>query len=235
MNHDGASIADNVRRVRAQIADAAVRSGRRPEDLLLVAAAKMNPAENVRAAIDAGVDAVGENRVQELLQKHEQGAYQGRPLHFIGHLQTNKVRQLVGLVDLIESVDSPALVYEIGRRAVSIGITQDILLEVNIGREPSKSGVMRENINTLLEYSSRTPGICVRGLMAVPPSIEITNKNVNYFDEMYNLFVDIRAKKYDNISMNFLSMGMSDSFAEAICAGATIVRIGSAIFGERQY
>ena len=229
------SIADNVRRVRDMIADAAGRSGRQPEDITLVAAAKMNPAGNVAEAIRAGVDAVGENRVQELLEKHRQGAYEGCPLHFIGHLQSNKVRQLVGLVDLIESVDSETLIDEIGGRAQLNGMTQAILIEVNIGRETSKSGVLRENLPQLLEYASNIPGISIKGLMAVPPTIGITNKNTNYFDEMYNLFVDIRAKKYDNISMNFLSMGMSDSFVNAICAGANVVRIGSAIFGQRQY
>jgi pyridoxal phosphate enzyme (YggS family) len=145
------------------------------------------------------------------------------------------VRQIVGLVDLIESVDSEALLNEIGRRAEASGITQDILLEVNIGREAGKSGVLREELPQLLEYGAKVPGICIKGLMSVPPIIENTNKNVNYFDEMYNLFVDIRAKKYDNISMNFLSMGMSDSYVEAIEAGANMVRIGSAIFGARHY
>jgi pyridoxal phosphate enzyme (YggS family) len=235
VTYEAFPIAENVRRVRGQIAEAAVRSGRRPEDILLIAAAKMNTADRVREVIDAGVDAVGENKVQELLEKHHQGAYEGRPLHFIGHLQTNKVRQVVGLCDLIESVDSIALADEIGRRAAAKGITQDILIEVNIGQEPRKSGVLIENLQPLLEYCSCSSGIFIKGLMAVPPISEITNKNVNYFDEMYKLFVDIRAKKYDNISMNFLSMGMSDSFIEAICAGANIVRIGSAIFGQRQY
>jgi pyridoxal phosphate enzyme (YggS family) len=232
---DAGAIAENIRRVRDRIAEAAVRSNRRPEDVTLVAAAKMNPAGNVAEAIRAGVDAVGENRVQELLEKHRQGAYAGCPLHFIGRLQSNKVRQVVGLCDLIESVDSEALALEIGRRAQIRGVVQNILIEVNIGREAGKSGVFRENLPGLLEYASNVPGICIRGLMAVPPAREIANKNTNYFDEMYNLFVDIRAKKYDNISMHFLSMGMSDSFVEAICAGANVVRIGSAIFGQRQY
>ena len=235
MTTDASRIAENIRRIRERIAEAAAGAGRRMEEVRLVAAAKMNPAVNVAEAIRAGVDAVGENRVQEMLEKHSQGAYAGCPLHFIGHLQSNKVRQVVGLCDLIESVDSEALALEISTRAQTKGIVQKILIEVNIGREASKSGVLRENLPRLMEVSSVLPGISIQGLMAVPPAREITNKNTNYFDEMYNLFVDIRAKKYDNISMNFLSMGMSDSFSEAIRAGANVVRIGSAIFGQRQY
>ncbi|SHI20103.1 hypothetical protein SAMN02745823_03338 [Sporobacter termitidis DSM 10068] len=229
------TIAENIRMLREKIAVAAVKSGRKPEDITLVAASKMNPAERVREAILGGVDAVGENRVQEMLEKHGLGAYEGKPLHFIGHLQSNKVRQVVGVCDLIESVDSETLVAEIGKRASALGLTQDILLEVNIGREENKSGVLRENLDKLLEYAAQTPGIRVRGLMAIPPITGNNGKKPNYFDEMYKLYVDITAKKYDNISMHFLSMGMSDSYIDAIEAGANMVRIGSAIFGARHY
>lgn len=229
------SIAENTRRIREKIGEAAIRSGRKPEEITLVAAAKTHTAEAVREAILGGVDAIGENRVQEMLAKHRDGAYEGCPLHFIGHLQSNKVRKVVGLADLIESVDSETLISEIGKRATQLGIRQEILIEVNIGREESKSGVLRENLSRLLDYAEKTPGIYVRGLMAIPPISENINKNTIYFDEMYKLFVDIRAKKYDNISMNFLSMGMSDSFVPAIEAGANMVRIGSAIFGARHY
>jgi pyridoxal phosphate enzyme (YggS family) len=229
------TIADNVKLIREKIGRAAESSGRKPDNITLVAAAKMNSADKVREAINAGVDAVGENRVQELLEKNGAGAYQGTKLHFIGHLQSNKVRQLVGLCDLIQSVDSIALIDLISKRAVNIGIIQNILIEINIGREPNKSGVLRESLPELLEKSSVYPGICVQGLMCVPPVNGNLSKNHNYFDEMYNLFVDIRAKKYDNISMHFLSMGMSDSYIKAIGAGANMVRVGSAVFGDRQY
>ena len=228
-----ASIADNIKRVRDVIAEAAENSGRAPGDISLVAAAKTKPAEYIRQAIDAGVDAVGENRVQEMLLKHEQGAYCGAPLHFIGHLQSNKVRQVVGVCDLIESVGSPALIEAIGKKAVSLGIVQNVLIEVNIGREPQKSGVFPERLSDVLELAALTPGINVQGLMAIPPIYEKNEKNCYYFDAIFQLFVDMGRKKYDNVSVRFLSMGMSDSYADAIRAGSNMVRIGSAIFGER--
>jgi pyridoxal phosphate enzyme (YggS family) len=226
------TIADNIRRVREMISSAAVKSGRNPDDIILIAAAKMKSAESVREAVAGGVDAIGENRVQEMLEKNKRGAYANTKLHYIGHLQSNKVRQIVGLCDMIQSVDSPDLLALIGKRAANLGIRQDVLIEVNIGREPNKAGVLKEKLPEILEQAANFPSVFIRGLMAVPPMIEKPGK---YFDEMYNLFVYIRAKKYDNISMNFLSMGMSDSFIEAIDAGANMVRVGSAIFGERQY
>jgi pyridoxal phosphate enzyme (YggS family) len=167
-----------------------------------------------------------------MLDKNSNGAYQGAPLHFIGHLQTNKVKAVVGICQLIESADSAGLLGLIDKRAATLGIKQEILIEVNIGREENKSGVLKENLEELLIYAGALPGISVQGLMAIPPAL---GGQFNYFDEMYKLFVDIRAKKYDNISMNFLSMGMSDSFTEAIAAGSNMVRVGSAIFGARQY
>ncbi len=229
------TIADNIRRVREMIGEAALKHGMRPGDITLVAAAKMNSAGKVREAIDAGVDAVGENRVQEMLQKNDEGAYKGTKLHYIGHLQSNKVRQIVGLCDMIQSVDTAELLALISNRAVNLGIKQSILIEVNIGRETNKSGVFKEKLPEILEQASNFPGIFVQGLMGIPPADGMFSENRNYFDEMYNLFVDIRAKKYDNISMHFLSMGMSDSYIEAIGAGANMVRVGTAIFGGRQY
>lgn len=229
------TVADNVKRVREKINDVAEKSGRSAEDIVLVAASKMNAADRVLEAIGAGVDAVGENRVQEMLEKNEQGAYKGTALHYIGHLQSNKVRHVVGLCQIIQSVDSLALIEQIAKRAQSLGICQDVLIEVNIGREANKSGVLRENLSEHLEFASLHPGVKVCGLMAIPPVFGNSGGNLNYFEEMYNLFVDIRVKKYDNIYMNFLSMGMSDSYIEAIRAGANMVRVGSAIFGDRHY
>ena len=227
------TIADNIKRIRDEIAEIALRSGRKPSDISLVAASKTRTAEEVRQAIDAGVDAVGENRVQEMLQKNEQGAYIGPPLHFIGTLQSNKVRQIVGVCDLIESVDSLALIEKIGAKASSLEIVQDILIEVNIGAEPQKSGILPERLDEIIEIASNTPGVCVRGLMAIPPIYEKNERNCYYFDAMLKLFVDIKAKRYDNNSVQFLSMGMSDSYADAIRAGSNMVRIGTAIFGIR--
>jgi pyridoxal phosphate enzyme (YggS family) len=226
-------IAENIKRIREAIGEAAIQSGRAPGDITLVAAAKTHPAGMVKEAIASGVDAVGENRVQEMLEKHAQGAYHGAPLHFIGHLQSNKVGKVVGLCDLIESVSSKALLEMIGKKAVSLGVTQNVLIEVNIGAEPAKSGVATEKIWEILESATETSGINVLGLMAIPPFFDKSEKVCYYFDTMYKLFIDIRGKKYDNVSMRFLSMGMSDSFIDAIRAGANMVRIGSAIFGSR--
>ena len=227
------TIADNIKRVRGAIEDAAALSGRSPGDIRLVAASKTNPAGNIRQAIAAGVDAVGENRVQEMLEKTAQGAYLGAPLHFIGHLQTNKVSKVTGACDLIESVDSSTLLGLIGKKAASMGIVQDLLIEINIGHEPQKSGVLPEQTAEILEIASQTAGINVLGLMSIPPVYAENERNCNFFDAMYKLFIDMSGKKYDNVCMRFLSMGMSDSFSEAIRFGANMVRIGSAIFGGR--
>ncbi len=228
-------IFENVKKVRDRINEAAVRSGRTASDITLVAATKMNDAERVRAAIEAGIDVAGENRVQELLDKYEQGAYTGKPLHFIGNLQTNKVKYLIGKVELIQSVNSVKLAREIGRIATREGIVQDILIEVNIAGEESKSGISPENLSELLEETSQISGVSVRGLMTIPPILDSNNKNISYFTKMRELFIDIGAKKYDNISMDFLSMGMSDDYYDAILCGANMVRVGTGIFGRRNY
>ena len=159
-----------------------------------------------------------------------QGAYSGAPLHFIGHLQSNKVGKVVGVCDLIESAGSVALIKTIGSKAVSLGITQNILIEVNIGRESQKSGVLPEETAEILDLASQIAGINVMGLMSVPP---VDGHSSHYFDAMFHLFVDMGRKKYDNVSMHFLSMGMSESYSSAILAGSNMVRIGTAIFGAR--
>ena len=227
------SIAENVAKIRDKIAEAAALSGRVPDDITLVAASKMKSADEIREAIAAGIDAVGENRVQELLSKEAQGAYSGVPLHFIGHLQSNKVSKIVGVCDLIESVGSKNLLEAISKRARKLGIIQNVLLEVNIGKEERKSGIYFEETSETLEFASQISGINILGLMAIPPIFDEKSKNSHYFDIMCNLFVDMSKKTYDNVTMRFLSMGMSDSYFEAICAGANMVRIGSAIFGDR--
>ena len=228
-------ITENVAAIRERIAAAAVKSGRKPEEILLVAATKMNGADRVREAVAAGVDACGENRVQELLEKNAQSAYAGRPLHFIGHLQTNKVRQIVGLVDLIQSVDSETLLRKIDAQAEKRGVVQDVLIEVNIGGEEAKSGVAPAELEPLLGIAAGCEHLRVRGLMAIPPIAAEPGGNRDYFSAMQQLFVDIKGKKYDNVSMDFLSMGMSDDFEDAILCGANMVRVGSSIFGARHY
>lgn len=229
------SIAENVLRVKENITLAAIKSGRRPEDVLLVAATKMNDAERVREAICAGVDACGENRVQELCEKNALGAYEGCPLHFIGHLQKNKAKFVVGTAELIHSVDSVELAEKIDALAESRGIKQDILLEVNIGNEAAKSGFAPSELATAAEKISRFSSVRVRGLMAIPPICASSEENRPYFAQMKQLFIDIGAKKYDNVRMDFLSMGMSADYETAIEEGANIVRVGTGIFGARDY
>jgi len=229
------TIAENVREARRRI-DAAARSvGRESGEVRLLAATKMNGPERVREAVEAGVDLCGENRVQEFLSKNAVNAYAGCGVHFIGHLQRNKVKYLVGAVELIHSVDSVELMREIHRRAEKLEIVQPVLLEVNIGGEASKSGAAVQELPELLSFAGECPHLQVRGLMAIPPAEKIAGENRNYFRRMYELFVDIRGKKYDNVSMTELSMGMSADYEDAVRCGATIVRLGTALFGPRNY
>ena len=229
------SIAENIAAIRADIEKAAIAAGRDPKQIKLCAATKMNNADAVRQAIAAGVDCCGENRVQELTQKLSENAYEGAPVHFIGHLQTNKVKQVVGKVDLIQSVDRLKLLQCIQAEAARQGIIQDILLEINIGEEESKSGFGIADILPLVEKMSDFPNIRVKGLMAIPPICENPGDNDKFFLEIRNLSVDITAKKYDNVCVDILSMGMSGDYADAIRCGSTMIRIGTAIFGARDY
>ena len=229
------SIAENIASIRKQMEQAALQAGRDPKEIKLCAATKMNDADTVRQAIAAGVDCCGENRVQELKQKLSENAYEGKPIHFIGHLQTNKVKQVVGKVDLIHSVDSMHLLEAINAEAMRQGIHQDILLEINIGEEESKSGFNPEEIFSVLEKIGEMDGIFVRGLMAIPPICQNKTDNHKFFQEMYNLSVDITGKKYDNVWVDVLSMGMSGDFEDAIACGSTMIRLGTAIFGPRNY
>ena len=229
------SIAENVARIRAEMEAAAYRCGRDPKTIQLCAATKMNDADAVRQAIRAGVDCCGENRVQELTAKLAENAYEGAPVHFIGHLQTNKVKQVVGKVDLIQSVDSERLLIAINKEAARQGIRQDILLEVNIGEEASKSGFAADDILPLMEKIAQFPNICVKGLMAIPPISHNSGENLKFFQKMFQLTVDISKKIEDNVMVDCLSMGMSGDFEDAILAGSTMIRVGTAIFGARQY
>ncbi len=229
------SITENVQKIKKQMKCAAIAAGRDPAEIILCAATKMNGAEAVREAIRAGVTVCGENRVQELTQKLAENAYEGADVHFIGHLQTNKVRQVVGKVSLIQSVDRQRLLDAIQAEAARQGIVQDVLLEVNIGNEESKSGFTKEEIPEIVENLSLYPNICLRGLMAIPPICQNPGDNHKFFQEMCNLSVDITAKKSDNVCVGILSMGMSDDFADAISCGSTMIRLGTAIFGQRNY
>ena len=228
------TIQENIRAIRAQIDAAARAAGRRGEDILLVGASKMNDAAACRAAAAAGIDALGENRVQELLEKYGQGAYEGVPLHFIGHLQRNKVRQIIGKVDLIHSVSSLELLAEIDRQAEKHGIRQPVLLEVNIGEEESKSGFLPGDLFDAAAAARNFAHVFVQGLMAIPPVQQEEHGNLPYFQQVSALYIDIDRKLYHN-EFKYLSMGMSDDFQDAIAAGANMVRVGSAIFGARNY
>ena len=228
------SIAENIARVRAELAEAARAAGRRPEEILLVGASKMNDANACREAVAAGVDALGENRVQEMVQKLSEHAYDGAPLHFIGHLQRNKVNKVVGQVSLIQSVGSLPLLDEIEKAAARLALTQDVLLEVNVGGEAAKSGFAPTDVFAAAEAALSRRHVRVRGLMTIPPAEADREANMRYFQEVYTLYVDINEKLFHN-ELEYLSMGMSGDYADAVRAGATMVRVGTAIFGARNY
>ena len=228
------SIAENIAAIRRQIDEAARETGRTGADITLVGASKMNDAAACQEAIRAGIDALGENRVQEMTAKLAEHAYDGAPLHFIGHLQRNKVRQVVGKAVLIHSVGSLELLEEIQRQAEKLGIVQDILLEVNIGGEAAKSGFAPQEVENAAAQAKEMDHVRVRGLMTIPPADATREENVVYFQKVQALYVDINRKMYDN-ELEYLSMGMSGDFADAIRAGANMVRVGTAIFGARDY
>ena len=228
------SVAENIAAIREKMAAAAKEVGRDPSEILLVGASKMNDAAACRAAVAAGIDALGENRVQEMTAKLAEDAYTGAPLHFIGHLQRNKVKQVVGKVDLIQSVGSLELLAEIEKTAAKLEIVQDILLEVNIGREEAKSGFMPEAMEEAAKAALECPHVRVRGLMTIPPADASREENCGYFRQVRALYVDINTKLFHN-DFKYLSMGMSGDYEDAIRFGATMVRVGSAIFGARHY
>ena len=229
------SISENVAAIKERIKAAAIAAGRDPSEIKLCAATKMNDSDAVREAIRAGVDLCGENRVQELTQKLSENAYDGVPIHFIGQLQTNKVKQVVGKVSLIQSVERMKLLHAIQDEAQRQGICQDILLEINIGEEESKGGFRKEDIREVLDVMPKMPNIRIKGLMAIPPISQNPGDNRKFFQKMLQLSVDIAEKKYDNVSVDFLSMGMSDDYEDAIACGSTMIRVGTAIFGARNY
>ena len=230
-----ADVEENLKVIRENIAEAALKSGRKPEEITLLAATKTVPVEVINRSIELGVDHIGENRVQELTAKFEGYLLSRCELHFIGHLQENKVKYLVGKVSMIESVDSMKLAAEISRLGEKHGVSTDVLLEVNIGSEANKSGVLPEQLPELLAGVSALPHIKVRGLMAIPPADAPEAETENYFSRMHDYFIDTKSKKIDNVAMDYLSMGMSGDYPAAIRAGANLVRIGTALYGPRNY
>ena len=226
-------IEHNLSVIRERIAQAAVKSGRKPEDIKLMAVTKTVAPEYINHAIRCGIDLIGENKVQEYLGKKPD--LLPCEAHLIGHLQTNKVRQIVGEVSMIQSVDSVRLANEIAKRSLAAGITTDILAEINVGGEDSKSGIECEKAEETVAQLAEIDGIRLCGLMAIPPVCENSEDVRAFFSKMNRLFVDIRDKKLDNINMSVLSMGMSSDYCEAVLEGSTLVRVGSSIFGKRIY
>ena len=228
-------IAENLSRIREEMHRACLDAGRPDDAVKLLAVTKTVEAESINEAIRLGVNQIGENRVQEFLGKRDALHLNGVQKHLIGHLQTNKVRQIVGQVDMIQSVDSLRLATAIDKRSEELDLVTKILVEVNIGGEEAKAGIEPENLEALLTEIAPMKHIHVCGLMTIPPILEKESEKRKIFSKMYQLFVDIGAKKLDNIDMMELSMGMSGDYREAILEGATIVRIGSALFGQRNY
>lgn len=228
-------VAQNVRAIMQQVRDTALQAGRDPSEVQVMAVTKTVDPVLVNAAIGAGITLLGENKAQELCAKYDSYHKDGVQIHFIGHLQTNKIRQIVDKVSMVESVDSIKLAREIDRHCAAIGKVMDVLLEVNIGREENKTGVFPELLPALLEEAGKLEHIRVRGLMTIPPVCETEEEVLQYFSQMRQLFIDIKQKKYDNISMEILSMGMSADYLAAVRCGSNIVRIGTAMFGQRNY
>lgn len=225
---------DNYKRIKENVNEAAVKAGRSTDDVRLMCVTKTVEAEYINPVLDLGADLIGENRVQEYLGKRDALHLNGVERHLIGHLQTNKVKQIVGEVDMIESVDSVKLAKEISKQSVNKGVTTNVLVEVNVGKEDSKSGIFMESLEELLGEIAQMPAIKVKGLMTIPPICD-ENEVRKYFSAMHQSFVDIKAKKIDNIDMEILSMGMSGDYEAAVLEGSNIVRVGSAIFGARKY
>lgn len=234
-NERFSAIEENLKIINEDIANAAVISGRKPEDINLMAVTKTVESKFINHAIKNGIKLIGENKVQEFLLKKDELALENCKPHLIGHLQSNKVKKIVGFVDTIQSVDSVSIAKEIGKRSVEAGITTKILLEVNVGNEDSKFGFAAEELFEKACEISEINGICIDGLMCVAPICEKDSEIRAIFSNMHRMFIDIGAKKIDNINMNVLSMGMSGDYKQAIIEGANLVRVGSAIFGARIY
>lgn len=222
-----------VEAIRQRMATAARAAGRRPEDVLLCAACKTQSVETVRASAALAIDLFGENHVQELVEKADAGAYCGKPAHFIGHLQTNKLKKVVGRAALIQSVDSLRLLQAVEKEAGKRQLVQQVLLEVNIGAEASKTGLPEEQLPALLEAAAACPHIRVQGLMAIPPVNDDDAENRRLLARVRELARRAAEQGYANVTMDTLSMGMSGDYENAILEGATIVRIGTAIYGAR--
>ncbi len=229
-------ISENIKRIKAEISEAAIKSGRSPQEVRLMAVTKTVCTEYINHAINnCGIDLIGENKVQEYLSKKDSLNLDKVEKHLIGHLQTNKVKKIVGEVDMIQSVDSLRVAQSISHEASKSGITSNILLELNIGDEDSKTGFDKVEFEESLSQISQLPNIIVKGLMTIPPICENSRDLERYFDRMNNYYNEIKACSYPNFDFSILSMGMSGDYKEAILHGSNLIRIGSAIFGARMY
>lgn len=226
------SLSENIAAVRANIAAAEREAGRAPGSVTLVAATKTQSSDTIRAAIAAGITVCGENRVQELTAHLDDRAYDGAAIHFIGHLQTNKVKYVVGRVDLIESVSSLKLLEAIEAQAAKLELVQELLLEVNIAGEESKSGFAPQEVLPAARRAQELPHLRLRGLMAIPPVSACPGDSRPWFRQMQKLYIDIGGQIGHN-KIDILSMGMSADYPDAVAEGATLVRVGTALFGPR--
>lgn len=229
------AVEENYKRVLENVKESAVKAGRSESDVRLMCVTKTVEPVYINKAIELGADLIGENRVQEYLGKRDELNLNGVERHLIGHLQTNKVKQIVGEVDMIESVSSVKLAKEISKASLQKGIVTNCLVEVNVGKEESKSGIFLEELEETLCEIAQLPAIKIKGLMTIPPICETPDEARRYFAMLRQSFIDIKDKKTDNIDMEILSMGMSGDYEAAVAEGSNIVRVGSAIFGARQY
>ncbi len=231
-----AVISENIKLIKDEISEAAIKSNRTPADVRLMAVTKTVCTEYINHAINnCGIDLIGENKVQEFLSKKDFLNLDGVEKHLIGHLQTNKVKKIVGEVDMIQSVDSLRVAQSISNEALKSGIQAKVLLEINIGDEESKTGFDKVAFEESLAEISRLPNLIVKGLMTIPPICDDSLKLEKYFEKMSNYYEEIKNGDYENFDFEILSMGMSGDYKEAILHGSNLVRVGSAIFGARIY
>ncbi|MCQ2462830.1 MAG: YggS family pyridoxal phosphate-dependent enzyme [Clostridia bacterium] len=235
LNDNFSFIEDNLKRINENIAVAAHRSGRSADDITFMAVTKTVEPVMINHAIECGVKLIGENKVQEFLGKKQYLRLDDCEAHLIGHLQTNKVKQIVGQVSMIQSVDSLKLASEISKQSEKLGIVTDCLIEMNIGDQPTKTGAAQDSVEQLIYEAAKLPGIKIKGLMSIPPVCDDEKVLRCYFSKIHDIFIDIKSKKIDNTDMDILSMGMSSDYEEAILEGSTLVRIGSSVFGRRVY
>ncbi|HCT65327.1 MAG TPA: YggS family pyridoxal phosphate-dependent enzyme [Lachnospiraceae bacterium] len=227
-------IKENIEQINKRIESAAVKSGRTRKDVTFIVVSKTIDVPRIKEAVETGENNLGENKVQEIMDKYEPMG-DGIKWHLIGHLQTNKVKYIIDKVEMIHSVDSVKLAEEISKRAAQKGITAKILLEINVANEESKFGIRPEDTEKVILEIAKLPNITIKGLMTVAPFVENAEENRVYFKEMKQLLVDINSKKIDNVFMDVLSMGMTGDYEVAVEEGATMVRVGTGVFGARLY